>query len=313
MGAGAAIWAHTAGYTPRLRGDIALAFLRAFVDDSAANTGDQRLFLAGYLNTADNWERFAVAWDEELCTAPSIDYLKMAEAQNLRDQFDGWSQPERDKKLFDLARVICHFKPFSFQFSVNRTQYYELVRPVSPRGFGNPHFIASFGAVSGLARFAASQKIKTPIDFIFDQQDGVDADIGLFFEYMTQQLPRSVRRLITGTPIFRDDKQFLPLQAADMLAWHVRREHEFCTSPETMPMADLLRCEKGHLVSELPKPMMESWSKQTGLDQYQSRRQWRTVKQDIARLSSIGFIPPYGSRWQNTMFKIRLRLARLFR
>jgi hypothetical protein len=237
----------------------------------------------------------------------------MAEAQNLRDQFQGWSEADRDEKMHGLARVVRHFAPFSFQFSIDRTRYYELVKPVSPRGFGNPHFIASFGIISGLVRFASEHKLKTPIDFIFDEQDGVDADIGLFFEYMTKQLPRAARRLITHTPIFRNDKDFSPLQAADMLAWHIRREHEFREAPHTLPMADLLRCEKGHLVSELPEPIMVSWSKQTGLDQFKSKKQWRDIKREIVRLSSLGFILPYGSRWKNVSRQLRCGLARLFR
>ena len=300
-----AIWAHTVGYAHSLRGNIPLAFLKAFIDDSSAESSDRRLFLAGYLNTAEKWERFERAWEEELKTPPSIDYLKMVEAQNLRDQFRGWLDADRDEKLRGLARVICHFEPFSFQFSINRSRYYELVTPTAPRGFGNPHFIGSFGIVSGLARFISSQKIKTPIDFIFDQQDGVSGDVNLFFEYMMEALPRATRRLITRTPIFRDDKEFVPLQAADMLAWHLRREHEY----GALAMATLLRCEKGHLVSELPETVMQSWSNQIDrlpvLDQFKSKDQWRTIKREIVRFQSLGFVPPYGSWWKNMVFRLR--------
>ena len=51
-------------------------------------------------------------------------------------------------------------------------------------------------------------------------------------------IPKRARRLINGKPTFESDAQVLPLQAADMLAWNLRREHEACQPPATLPMAD---------------------------------------------------------------------------
>jgi hypothetical protein len=157
-----------------------LAFLQAYADDSASEQGDLRLFMAGYLNRSEKWALFSDAWEEELRAKPAIEYLKMSEANYLKEQFAGWSKESRDEKLRGLARVLRHFNPLSFEFSVSRERFYHLVKPVSPRGIGNPHFTCCFGVVAGLARYADSQKIKMPIDFIFDCQEGVDEDIGLF-------------------------------------------------------------------------------------------------------------------------------------
>ena len=285
--ASAPIWAHTVGYAPRLRGGKPLAFLKAFIDDSASERGERHLFLAGYLNNADNWERFSLAWDEELKTPPAIEYLKMSEAHSLREQFWGWSESDRDEKLSGLARVIQHFKPFSFQVSLSRERFNKLVRPVSARGFANPHLTASLVTVAMLSRYAAQEGVKLPIDFIFDEQDGVSADMVLFFEWMTNQLPKKARKLIAGTPIFRNDRDFLPLQAADMLAWHLRREHEECLAPITMPMATKLR-SGAHLMSEVEESMMQKWnahhSQFPGFADIKSKRDWRTVKSMIAEI-----------------------------
>ncbi|MCL4710686.1 MAG: DUF3800 domain-containing protein [Pseudorhodoplanes sp.] len=272
-----------------------MAFLYAYIDDSASHVGDQRLFMAGYLNRAEQWALFSEAWDEELRAAPAIEYLKMAEAQNLRDQFTGWTPGGRDEKLRGLARVIRHFQPFSFEFSVSRAQYSSIVKPASPRGLGNAHFVCCFGMVSSLARYADGAGVRMPIKFIFDQQDGVSTDIGLFFDRMTQSLPKSARKLISGSPTFEDDKLVLPLQAADMLAWHVRREHEDCVPPDTLPMADLLRNDHGHLTSEIPESVMKSWADQfdklPGVPLLQSKRDWRDFKKEMTRLISLGVDP----------------------
>ena len=119
----------TSGYASSVRARKVLVALQAYVDDSAKQTGDRRLFLAGYINTADKWIRFSDVWQEELQRAPAINYLKMSEANCLGGQFRGWSIKARDEKLKGLARLIRHFKPASIHSSVSRAEVDEIMRP----------------------------------------------------------------------------------------------------------------------------------------------------------------------------------------
>lgn len=223
--ASAPIWSLVSGYASRFRADKPLAFFQAFTDDSASDIGDRRLFFAGYLNRAEDWALFADAWDEELRAEPGIEYLRMVEANGLRGQFAGWDERRRDEKLRGLARVIRHFKPVSFQVSVSREQFARILEPVNPRGL-SPHFDCVFCTVSSVARFAYDGGMRLPIDFVFDEMDSVALDMPLVFDHLIKSLPRGARQLVSGHPTFKNDKLVTPLQAADMLAWHVRREHE---------------------------------------------------------------------------------------
>ena len=88
-----------------------MAFLRAFTDDSAAQRGDRRLFLAGYLHRADVWASFSDHWHAELKSWPAIEYFKASEANNLSGQFDykkGWDEVKRNAKTGMLAAIIRH-------------------------------------------------------------------------------------------------------------------------------------------------------------------------------------------------------------
>jgi hypothetical protein len=114
--------------------------LQAYVDDSTSEVGDQRLFLAGYINTADRWIRFSDAWKEELQAPPGeIDYLKMSEAYVLRGQFQGWSPEDRHEKLRGLSRVIRHFKPASIHCSVSTNEFASTVALTAPYGLARPY------------------------------------------------------------------------------------------------------------------------------------------------------------------------------
>jgi hypothetical protein len=275
-----------------------LTLFQAFADDSAAETGDQRLFLAGYINTDENWQTFSDTWAGALRDAPSIPYFRMSEANARRGPFEGWSEANRDKKLLALAAVINQLKPMSFEFSVSRREYYRLIRPNAPRGIGTPHFVCTFLTIGGIARYVSDEGLDVPIEFIFDEQVGVSDDTDLFFTHMKGNLPPEARRLIRGNPVYRDDKSTMPLQAADMLAWHLRREHEFGALPAgAASMADVLRNEKGHLTARIEVEDLERWreafSKMPGLELVQSKSQWRNLKKEIRRLLALGFKPPF--------------------
>ena len=152
----APIRALISGYASPYREKKPLAFLQAFIDDSASEIGDRRLFMAGYVNHAETSVSFADAWAEELKAKPSIKYLKMVEATNLR-RIQGMEKDSRDEKIRKLAQTICNFGSIlSFDFSINRKTYYEDVRPVAPRGLGNPYFPCSFSVISGVSRFSST-------------------------------------------------------------------------------------------------------------------------------------------------------------
>lgn len=273
-----------------------MALLRAFIDDSVAQEGDKRLFLAGYLHRGDRWAAFSEVWKAELEAWPSIAYFKAAEANSLRGQFDhkkGWTEGKRDAKIICLAGVIRAFRPFSFHFSLNRRVFEEELKPVSPRGF-NPHFTACFAVVAGLSQYVAKEGITTPIEFVFDEQEGVASDIALFFSDLKKNLPEATQNLIYGMPIFKSDKDslYLPLQAADLLAWHLRREHVLGISH---PVADDLVNETGHLVGEIPDDMLRRWADHhgqlPGVPFLQSKTQWANAKSEIRRLIAAGIDP----------------------
>jgi Protein of unknown function (DUF3800) len=292
--------------------------LEAYIDDSASDIGDQRLLLAGYINRADRWSRFSGAWEEELRASPSIEYLKMSEANCLGRQFRGWSPADRDEKLRGLARVIRHFKPASIHCSVSRLDYANIVKPVAPYGLGNPYGICFHAIMVTLANSQLEHHgINVPIAFIFDQQEGLGEEARMFYEYIRETQPRPVRQLLSKTPRFGDDKVVLPLQAADMLAWHVRR-HAERGDPDSFMVPDFLSADGYHMATDIDAHRLRSiangFSQVQGVPLLKGRGAWKKTKREIIRLTALGVTPPYRlARLKNTLLYARKRLARIFR
>ena len=288
-----------------------MVFLQAFIDDSATEPASGRLFMAGYINTVEKWAKFSDDWDAALKRHPSIKYFTMKEAYPVRGQFRGWSDPKRDMKIAELSEVIRRYKPDSFHFSINRAAYLSEVKPVAPRGI-NTHYVATFGIVSLVTKYLEGLNFEGKVDFIFDEQSGVSADIHFFFEHIAKNLSKAQRAMIARVPQFGSDKDYLPLQAADMLAWHQRRQHE-CGDA----LDGLLRLRadhSAHMAIDAPDELLVKWrdglSFISGIPLMQSKTGWRRVKVQLATALANGYIPPYGTRWRNFLGRIRLTFIR---
>jgi hypothetical protein len=270
-----------------------MVMLQAFIDDSASESGDKRLFLAGYVNTAERWALFSDAWDRELRSHPAINHFHMVEAWNLSGEFRGWSEEERNKKLLKLAALVGAYRPWSIECSVSRDEYWNIIRPVAPYGLGNPYLACFQGVIFSLARLHHSMGASVPVDFIFDEQGALGADAVLFWEHM-KTIPLPDGAVVLGsTPIFRDDKKILPLQAADFLAWHVRREREKRPNDPALAALPYLRISGAHLMVEIDKASLEHMAAGMklvpGVEHTQTKQHWKKIRASIAA-NPLGFM-----------------------
>lgn len=199
---------------------------KAFVDDSASDEGERTLLLAGLVQRASVWSAFSDEWEEELNRRPRIDHLHMVEAESLRGQFEGWGDEQRNRKLASLANVLCKYDPWFLECRVSRKLVQEITEPVVPHDLRGPYFPCFYGVILKLAHWHLSMGNTLPIDFVFDEQGPIGAEAVFWYEVIKSLQPEPLRNLLGSTPTFSDDKKVLPLQAADFLAWHLRRRTE---------------------------------------------------------------------------------------
>jgi hypothetical protein len=87
-----------------------------------------------------------------------------------------------------------------------------------------PYFFALFGVVTSVVQYCVKTGQPTqPIDFIFDSQPDQMLRVLAAWELFVANSPETLRPFLRTRPIFRDDKTVLPLQAADLHAWWMRR------------------------------------------------------------------------------------------
>jgi hypothetical protein len=246
----------------RLRKGRLLMPVRAFVDDSGSG-GDSRYFvLGGFMADFDTWAAFADAWDIALAEQPAIEYFKMAEANSLNGEFDGWTELSRDAKVNALIDIIDKHDLFQGTCAINSEDYDAVVIPamgsIFEGEYSDPYLylftgiVAHFSAMEHRWEYAQrgvpsdrlvlfdkeSHTGEPPqkVDFVFDiGKKLTDRKARTLYDESLKKLRIMQDRL--GTIEFKDDKdhEFVPLQAADLAAWQRRRRlcaRQEATRPE---------------------------------------------------------------------------------
>jgi hypothetical protein len=230
----------------------------------------------------------------------------MVEAEGLRDEFKGWGSEDRNRKVQRLAHVVTLARPFAVECSISRAKYDALVAPYAPYNLRSPYFFCFYGLIHSLARWHEEQKLRLPVDFIFDEHGSTGRDALLWYDYIRTSGSESYRKLLGGTPQFRDDKDILPLQAADMLAWHLRRRSSGDFLPRHKEALDQLLGPR-HLAITLPDERLESLGKSfasvPGIHRVRDEKAWKKLAPLLERRLAAGLGAP--SPWENFLQRIR--------
>jgi hypothetical protein len=202
--------------------------LQAYVDDSASR--DPPVFvLAGYVSTAKQWSLFAQDWQKVLDMRPRLAYLKMSEAAASRGEFEGMSDELRDERLRIFYATIEHHVMAEFCLMVPPDALRRVFGDHDHYG-RNPFFFSAGELMLLITRNLKNLHLpQEPIDFIFDTsltEKPILLEGWEFARSRAKPVPTNLFEIFKNPPTFRDDKDVLPLQAADMYAWWMRRKFQ---------------------------------------------------------------------------------------
>jgi hypothetical protein len=212
--------------------------LRAVVDDSGSGGDSTFYVLAGYLSTAEAWDRFTPEWDAELARIPRLLYFKASEAESLKGQFLGLSVGESNARVDRSIAIIQKHALHALSVRMRQSDYDGILRRAIPRDWDDPYFFLFTMMVLALPKSAQTiMEMRDKIDVAFDRQGRAEKGARDIYERVRAILPDCSA---LGNIDYRDDKDLVPLQAADLFAWHTRRF--WCTPREPKrPQFDALR------------------------------------------------------------------------
>jgi hypothetical protein len=201
------------GYGGIHRRNRGLLMLQAYFDDSLS-TG-KALVVGGFISDPARWEQFSDAWQKRLDHAP-WDTFKMSEVMDRGGdeslEHAKWHYSEIPKFV---GGAVAFIVPIELLHRL--CDEYEL-----PEFLRDPYHWAYMGIIAQLMHNAEGWKITEPVDFIFDERSDKEL-IMRGWESYSALCPPEQKKLLGRKPQFEDDQRVLPLQAADMWVWWVRK------------------------------------------------------------------------------------------
>jgi hypothetical protein len=220
------IWEQVAGLAPSQVGMRYFLVFQAFMDESVGVDGE--FILAGHIATAQAWARFSVEWEKMLTMGvmlPDGTYdFKMSEMAK---------SSERMERVGGFIRIMEKHAPLSLSQRINTGELARAIDRVHAPGldldwgpWANPYVVAYRFLMDAFHKVRTRLDFGLPsgatVDFYFDERSEKKVIRAAWDEYLERREPE-VRALYGNEPRFEDDRKFLPLQAADLYAWWVRK------------------------------------------------------------------------------------------
>lgn len=198
--------------------------LQVFTDDSGSSAQEPYYVLGGLAAESDAWQLFKGKWDRVL-KANDLRYFKMREANLLDGQFSsGWNPARRDVVVYELAEIIACHASMRIAAYVTRTEFDTIMKGaiMNAAEHQDPYSMLFWS----IARQVVGKQYRvgdtTPCDLIFDEQGAIGRRALYWWPRWEKWIHPDRKHLLGSPPIFRDDVEVLPLQAADMYAWTLR-------------------------------------------------------------------------------------------
>lgn len=198
--------------------------LQSVLDDSGKDGISPAFVLAGYFASPAEFMNFADEWSALLNKDRKLDYVKGYEAFGLHGQFKNWTVDERDKRLLEFVKLIDQYSGRGIAFVIDHEPF-SLIKDLKDDAgvsFKDPYQIAYIWCISTLLQTLPDLD-EDKVDMVFDRdlitrRQATRAYKGIFNEWPIEITDRLLRK----EPHWEDDQQFLPLQAADLLAYCIR-------------------------------------------------------------------------------------------
>ena len=196
--------------------------LRFFIDDSGKN--DPPVFVLGGVGIEeDRVEAFETAWNAVLAAVPAIPFLKTKDANRKAGAFKGMTHAQRDEKMAALGEVLRDHVTATVAVLVRHDDYQRIFAGKMMHWMDRPYQMMFHLTIATVYKLCKEQGFGETASFVFDRQLDHEAALRESFPAMIRGAEPALKTFLTSEPRHADDKEEVALQAADLVAWHVRR------------------------------------------------------------------------------------------
>jgi hypothetical protein len=212
-----------------------MVMLTAYMDETGHSKDERQKFngMAGLLAPTDQWEALELKWKRTLKEF-KISHFHMKDFANRKREFKDWHELKRKKLLGKLLKHIEMTTAFPLGSILSMADFRSL--PTSQQSsYGDPYHIGFLSTLTYLTKLGGDLLRQFPgekIAPVFGDHVEFRHSALQSFEILSRH--KDVR-LYVHSPAFRDMRDFVPLQAADIIAYELYKEFERQLFRKTAP------------------------------------------------------------------------------
>lgn len=226
-----------------------LLVLKAYFDESRDTSRGSTLAVAGYFGRTTEWRLLERRWNNILSFYNIKHGLHMKEFAHFKNEFEMFrhNEPLRQEFLDRLTSTLYKPKPrfVAVGCAVDVHEFAKLPAKVREGFRSDPYLFAFILCVRKAieSRFVQHLPMEEKMGFVFDRRDELQSRGKSLFNYVKDKLAIPERRRI-GDLAFGSRSESPPLQAADFIAYEVRRDLDRRISgrPERWAIKRITQC-----------------------------------------------------------------------
>jgi hypothetical protein len=200
--------------------------LVAYMDESGDHDplgkerGAEAAVVAGYVATNDKWRKFEPRWNRVLKQF-GIKVFHAVDCAHRKKEFRGWSDEKRRDFHIELTGVIKESVLIGIGGVVPLLEYNSVLPEWAKLEIKHPYYFSFAVMMRTLRQFREEFLPNEPIEFVFDRKKNFEGVLSDMFNHLRDDSPNHRGHL--GAVSFRAKDKVIQLQAADYLAYEVRR------------------------------------------------------------------------------------------
>jgi hypothetical protein len=196
--------------------------LKIFIDDSGRD-GLPVFVLCGLVASSTAWKKFSSEWQEIVSVRLGMSSLKMKKFMNTN--FSTEHGQIKYQILIDLQSLINKYVDYGIVVGSSTWDYNEFIsKKVEIPELRRPYNISAARLFMHVFEEEIQQQRNDQVSFVFDTQYKEENGFMQFWKAAKKNMPLQIRRRMGNVPVWAKDEDYPPLQAADMVAWILRRD-----------------------------------------------------------------------------------------
>jgi hypothetical protein len=194
--------------------------LTAYLDESGTHAGSPAVSVAGYLSTPEQWQVFEAEWLTALGDF-GVPSFHMTDFANRAKPFAHWNESQRRERFRRLVEIINRHALFSVGHVVPTASFDAIFSDKAKRIVGGAYGLAATVCFLDAAKLLDPQFPSARIKYIFEMgAEGTGQVLKTFRQNSKDPDQRTALKLLS---LQFESKEFVPLQAADILAYELSR------------------------------------------------------------------------------------------